>query len=129
MNGPDPQKDFLEKAKATLDATTATAKMDASTRESLARIRLEALALAGKKERRFPLHFRWITAGGFASATVAAVGLFFWLNGSPGEFPTRQMENFEIAASPEQIDLFYEDLDFYRWVPAIETGATPRKTS
>jgi hypothetical protein len=52
---------------------------------------------------------------------MVVVAIFFWLRASPGDFPGKHIEDFEIIASMENIDL-YENLEFYRWLATKENG-------
>jgi hypothetical protein len=113
MIGNDREERFLEKTKDLLNG--AAENLDSRTRQRLEHIRISALRSAGEKRSGFFTPLRWVMVGGFATATMAAVALFFWLNASPGDFPVRHIEDFEIITSREPID-FYQELDFYRWM-------------
>ncbi|HMK75666.1 MAG TPA: hypothetical protein VK568_05730 [Thermodesulfobacteriota bacterium] len=119
MNATEQEKRLLEKAKGLL--CEAAENLDSLTKRRLERIRLDALSAADGKEARFFLRSRWVTAGAFAAAGMAAVAVFFWLRTSPGDFLGKHIEDFEIIASTENID-FYENLDFYRWLTTEENG-------
>jgi len=120
MNGDEQEKRLLEKAKGLL--SEAAENLDSQTKRRLERIRLDALSAADEKEAPFFPRSRWVTAGAFAAAGMAAAAVFFWLRTSTGDFPNRHTEDFEIIASGESID-FYENLDFYRWLATKENGA------
>jgi hypothetical protein len=119
MNGDEQEKRLLEKAKGLL--SEAAENLDSQTRRRLERIRLDALSAADGKEARFFPRSRWVTVGAFAAAGMAAVAVFFWLRTSTGDFPDKHIEDFEIIASTDNIDL-YENLDFYRWLATKENG-------
>ncbi len=116
---------FLESTKEILNGTTEN--LDRATKQRLENIRAKALSAFEDKPSSFFLPLRWIMFGGFATATMAAIGLFFLLNASPGDFPVRYIEDFEILTSQERID-FYQDLEFYRWM-STQVDATHRKAS
>ncbi len=102
--------------------------LDPRTRERLERVRIRALSAAEEK-RGFFTPLRWIMVGGFATATVAATALLFWLYTSPpGALSAKQIEDLEILTSREQMD-FYQNLDFYRWLATEQNGPGKGKTS
>ncbi len=109
---------LLEKAKGLLNR--AAENLDRETGQRLERIRTKALRAAEEEPSRFFTPLRWIMVGGFGTATMAAVALLFWINTSPGDFPAKHAEDFEIITSREPID-FYQHLEFYRWM------ATPKE--
>ena len=111
-------KEFLKEVRDLLEG--GSENLDPHTRQRIATIRSKALRLGKKKPSPFFFPFRWILAGSFSMATVVAVALFFWLNGTPGEIPVKNIEDFEILTSREQIDI-YENVDFYRWLAAEKT--------
>jgi hypothetical protein len=120
MNTNEQERRLLEKAK---DLLTGSAEdPDSRTKQRLEHIRLAALSAAEKKHVRFLLPTRWVTVGAFAAAAMAVVAVFFWLRTSTGDFPNKHIEDFEIIASKEQIDLF-DNLEFYRWLATTENGA------
>jgi len=126
MNANDWEKQFLEKVKGLLNE--GVENLDRQTGQRLEHIRIKALKAAREKPSGFFTPLRWVMVGGFATATMAAVALFFWLNPSPGNLPVRQVEDFEIITSQERID-FYQNLDFYRWLATEENGPTQGKHS
>jgi len=126
MNANDWEKQFLEKVKGLLNE--GVENLDRETGQRLEHIRIKALEAAREKPSGFFTPLRWVLVGGFATATMAAVALFFWLNPSPGTLPVRQVEDFEIITSQERID-FYQNLDFYRWLATEENGPTRGKRS
>ena len=113
------EKDFLKEAKDLLEGSSEN--LDPRTRQRIANIRTRALSLEQEKPSPFSIPFRWILAGSFSTATVVGLALFFWLTGSPGEIPVKNIEDFEILTSREQIDT-YQNVDFYRWLAAEKTG-------
>jgi hypothetical protein len=125
MKANDWENQFLEKVKGLLNE--GVENLDRQTGERLEHIRIKALEAASEKPSGFFTPLRWVMVGGLATATMAAVALFFWLNPSPGNFPVRQDEDFEIITSQERID-FYQNLDFYRWLATEENGPTHGET-
>ncbi|MGE5253553.1 MAG: hypothetical protein ACM3N7_06285 [Planctomycetaceae bacterium] len=121
MNVKDPEKLFLEKAQDLLDR--GTENLGSWTERRLEEIRSQALMTAGEKRTRFFSRRRWVLAGSFAMATLAAV-FFFWPSPSPPPPPTGPIEDLEIITSPERID-FYQNLDFYRWLGSKEFRTSP----
>ena len=120
MSWDEQEKRLLEKAKGLL--SEAAENLDSQTKRRLERIRLEALSTAEGKVARFFPRSRWVTVGAFAAAGMAVVAVFFWLRTSTGDFPGKHIEDFEIIASSENMDL-YENLDFYRWLATKENEA------
>ena len=121
----DQEKHFLEKAKDLLNR--GVENLDSRATQRLGHIRVDALTAAEEKASGFFFSLRWIVFGGLATATMAAIALFFWLPTSPAEFPVRHIEDLEIITSKEQID-FYQNLEFYRWM-ATPKGSTQAKVS
>ena len=122
MIGNEREELFLEKAKDLLDR--AAENLDDQTGQRLEHIRTNALRAAGEKPWGFSIPLRWVMVGGLGTATMAAAALFIWLSTSPGDFPVRHVEDFEIITSREPID-FYQDLEFYRSI-ATPNGPTDR---
>jgi hypothetical protein len=118
MNAQDQEKNFLEKVRDLLN--DGVENLDGQTKKRLENIRTRALGAAGGGRRGFFTPPHWVMVGGFATATMAVAALFFWLHPSPGIFPTKHIEDFEIITSGEHID-FYQNLDFYRWLAARES--------
>ncbi len=119
----DREKHFLEETKDLLNR--GIENLDSRATQRLGHIRKNALSAVEGKASRFFLSLRWIMFGGLATATMAAVVFFFWLNTSPVDFPVRHIEDFEIITSKERID-FYQDLEFYRWM-TTQNGPTQAK--
>jgi hypothetical protein len=113
MIAQDPEKQFLEKVKDLLDESMEN--LDRETGRRLEDIRTRALRATQEKHSGFFIPLRWIMVGGVATATMAALALFFWLSTTPGNLPVRQVEDLEIITSQERID-FFQNLDFYRWL-------------
>ncbi len=122
MNASDQEKQFLEKARNLLNE--GVENLDEQTCQCLQNMRIEALRSMEEKSSGLFVSLRWIMVGGFATATMAAVALFFWLSTSPENLPAKHAEDFEIITSQERID-FYQNLDFYRWLATEENG--PRR--
>ena len=117
MNGDERKQKLLAGLKGVLDQSCE--RIDANTLTRLKAGRLRAVELAGS---RYSLFFRrphWLTAGGLATAALLMVMVTGWFVASRQSRPAQQLEDLEIMAAQEQLDL-YADLDFYRWLPADE---------
>ena len=126
MNANDQEKHFLENVQSLLNEGAKS--LDSQTSQRLEHIRLRALSAGEERRSGIFLPWRWAMVGGLATATMAAVALFFWLNTSPGDLPAKRIEDFEIITSQDRID-FYQNLEFYRWLAAVEKGPTKGKAS
>jgi len=115
-------KRFLEKTNDLLNR--GAENLDSRTSQRLELMRMKALSGAEEEIPGSFLSLRWITFGGLATVTMAAVALFFWFNTSPGDFPVKHVEDVEIITSREPID-FYQNLEFYRWM-ATQNQSTGR---
>ena len=113
------EKEFLKEARDLLESSSEN--LPSRTKQRLAAVRTQALQSGGEKPSPFFIPFRWVLAGGSSIVAVAALALFFWLSGSPGEIPVKNIEDFEILASRERIEI-YENVDFYRWLATEENG-------
>jgi hypothetical protein len=122
MNAKDPEKLFLEKVQDLLNQ--GTENLGSYTERRLEELRGSALTAAEEKRSRFFPPRRWVLVGSFAMATLAAVGVFFWLSPSATPPPTGEIEDLEIITSQERID-FYQNLDFYRWLGSEESRLRP----
>jgi hypothetical protein len=118
MNEQEKEKRFVEKIRRFLDESAESLSTETGLR--LREVRFQAVNAAGKKRGVFAFP-RWITVGGLATATTAVLAIFFWFNVPSVEIPAKQVEDFEILTSREQID-FYKDLDFFLWLAAKENG-------
>jgi hypothetical protein len=112
------EKKIVESIRGFLDESAESLSPEVRLRLQEARYR--AVNAAGKKPRFYSFP-RWITVGGLATATTAVLAVFFWFNVPSVEIPAKQVEDFEILTSKEQID-FYKDLDFFLWLAAKENG-------
>ena len=119
----DQEKHFLEEARDLLNK--GVENLDNRATQRLGHIRANAVSATVEEAPGFFLSLRWVMFGGLATATMAAVALFFWLQTSPVDFPVRHIEDFEIITSQERID-FYQDLEFYRWM-TTQNGPTQAK--
>jgi hypothetical protein len=126
MKTPEEENPFLENVKGLLNA--GAENLDHGTKQRLEQVRIEALKSDAEKRGGFFTPLRWVMVGGFATATVAAVSLLFWLPTSPVVLPGKQLEDLEIITSTEHID-FYQDLDFYRWLATKEDDLRKGRTS
>jgi hypothetical protein len=113
------EKEFLREARDLLESSSEN--LDSRTRQRMAAIRSKCLGLGEEKPSPFSIPFRWVLAGSSSIAAVVALALFFWLSGSPGEIPVKNIEDFEILTSREQIEI-YQNVDFYRWLAIEKNG-------
>ena len=116
MNDEDHDRVFIEGVKAQLDASLDD--MDEAIRRRLRRARGRAL---GEEEvRRRPLwHLVRIPALGMAAAALLLIGLLTYLGGPLKDKSIAQVENVELFASNESLELLV-DLDFYLWLSEEE---------
>jgi len=122
VNGLESEKRLLQEARELLNA--GVENLDPPTERRLREIRIRALQAAQEQRPGFLSPRRWVMAGSFAAAALAAV-FFLWTSPSPDPLPkTGQVEDLEILTSQERID-FYQNLDFYRWLE--KKGAGPGK--
>jgi len=119
MDEPEREKQFVEKVRGFLDESVQSLNPDIERR--LQEARFQALRVAEKRRVWYFSFPRWITVGGLATVTTVILTFFFWFNVPSLEIPTKQIEDFEILTSREEID-FYKDLEFFRWLAAKENG-------
>ncbi len=117
MNGEETKQKLLDGLKGALDE--GCERLDANTLARLKVGRLRALELAAARKPLFYQRPHWLTAGGLATTALLVVMVTGWLVASRQNRPAQQLEDLEIMAAQEQLDL-YADLDFYRWLPADE---------
>ena len=98
---------WLAAVKSTLDQDVAA--LDPRVAGRLQAARREALARGGTPVPRFA----W--AGGLVVASIALLAATLWLWQPSGEFPPPHLEEIELLASAEDLEL-YEDLEFYGWL-------------
>jgi len=115
MNGDETEQKLLDGLKGALDASCD--RLDANTLVRLRAGRLRALELAGSRNSLFSRRPHWLTAGGLATTALLVVMVTGWFVASRQSRSAQQLEDLEIMAAQEQLDL-YADLDFYRWLPA-----------
>lgn len=113
MNIDKREKGFLQRVKQELDA--GVEQLDPVTLARLKSGRMRALEKAHQGGWRFTDIPRWVTAGGFATVTVAVVAVSLWSAAPRRNMVAAHPEDREIVASREQFDL-YDDLEFYRWL-------------
>ncbi len=117
MNGDKSKQKQLDGLKEALDASCE--RIDANTLARMKTGRVRALELAESHNSLFFRRPRWLTAGGLATAALLVVMVTGWFVASRQNRPAQQLDDLEIMAAQEQLDL-YADLDFYRWLPADE---------
>lgn len=101
----DPDREFLERARAELDR--GARELDELTIARLRAARRQALDVR-------PSRVRWLAAGGVAATAVAA-GLMTLLVLTPATVPTANgLEQLELLADAD-FDV-YDNLEFYRWL-------------
>ena len=113
MNIEKREKEFLQRIKQELDV--AAEELDPLTLARLKSCRMRALEKANQGGWRFADIPRWVTAGGFATVTVAIVAVSLWTAAPWRNMVAVHPEDREIVASQEQFEL-YDDLEFYRWL-------------
>ena len=113
-NDKEMEKRLLQKTKILLAKEEES--LDSRTKQRLERIRLDALSPLSEKRTGIFFPFRWVTTGVLAGAVTAAIAVFLLLRTPTCNLPGKQIEDFEIMTSKDQIEL-YENLDFYRWLP------------
>ncbi len=122
MNEKDPEKGFLEKVQGLLDQ--GAENLEIQTERRLEAIRAGALIAVDEKRPSFFLPRRWVLAGSFAMATLAAAALLFFMGPSTETLPTGDLEDLEIITSRERLDI-YQNLDFYRWLGSQDIRLRP----
>lgn len=113
MNIDKREKKFLQRIKEELDA--GVERLDPVTLARLKSCRMRALEKAHQRGWRFADIPRWVTAGGFATVTVAVVAVSLWFAAPRRNLVAANPEDVQIVASQEQLEL-YDDLEFYRWL-------------
>jgi hypothetical protein len=117
MNGDESRQKQLDGLKGALDESCE--RLDANSLARLKAGRLRAVELAERHQPLFSLRPHWLTTGGLATTALLVVMATGWLVASRQNRPAQQLEDLEIMAAQEQLEL-YADLDFYRWLPADE---------
>jgi hypothetical protein len=108
---------FEHRTRAAFDASVQG--VEAGVRSRLTRARHAAVAAAVQKNGfRWARSARWAPAAGIAVAAVLAVGL--WLNqpmrgNSPAAFGNQAIEDMELVASSDELELVQDDIEFYDW--------------
>jgi hypothetical protein len=114
-------RELERKSRAAFDESVES--LDAASRSRLARAR--ARALEQLQHRRMAWSSTWLPAGAAAAAALAAVMLW---QGEEGVAPAAQpmlaaLEDLDIVADVEDLDMFHEDEEFYAWaVEQISDG-------
>jgi len=116
MRPEDRDERMIEVVKGHLDAGIDA--LDDWTTARLRDIRLRAVEAAEGKRERFGFP-RWFAVGGLATAAVAVLVVGLWMTDRPRESTVATVDDIEIVASQEQMQL-YEDLEFYRWLATQE---------
>jgi hypothetical protein len=107
-------QDFERRSREAFEESVAS--LDGATRSRLARARELALAEARRGYR--PRLSTWLPIGAAAAAAVMAIAL--WSGGEGGLDPTEPvlaaLEEFDIVAAGDDLDMMDEDPAFYAWV-------------
>jgi hypothetical protein len=119
MSDREPQK-LERRARAVLDASVTS--LDAHVRSRLAQARHAALAAAERPRVSWP-PASWLPAGALAAAAVLGVALWLGQSGvqripaasTPPAMAATAVEDVEIFATNDAIELFAEDPEFYEW--------------
>lgn len=84
-------------------------------------MRLGAVELAEKRQRRLFCLPRWATAGGLAALAIFVVAVSLWLTPVGTSSLSKVDDDIDIITSNEQLE-FYEDLDFFLWLEERESA-------
>jgi hypothetical protein len=106
-------RELERKARAAFDDSVES--LDAASRSRLARARVRALEEL--QHRRMAWSSTWLPAGAAAAAALAAVILWQGEEGAPpaAEPALAALEDLDIVAGGEDLDMFNEDEEFYAW--------------
>ena len=116
----DREKNFLENATNILDQDIED--LDGATRSRLRQIRHTALEKAGTGRPTWWQRFR-MPAAALVTASLIAAFSFLQMRKSDELQTVKTIEDVEILASNEQLDL-YEDFDFYAWLAEEQQNAS-----
>lgn len=107
-------RELERKSRAAFDESVQS--LDAATRSRLARAR--ARALEDLRHRHPAWSSTWLPAGAAAAAALVAVMVWRGDEGDPQatEPVLSALEDLDIVAGSEDLDMFEEDEDFYAWV-------------
>ena len=109
----DRMQDFERRSREAFEESVAS--LDGATRSRLARARELALAEARRGYR--PSLSTWVPVGAAAAAAVMAIAL--WSGGESGPRATEPalaaLEEFDIVAAGDDLDMMDEDPAFYAW--------------
>ena len=101
------EQDLVAFVKHQLDQSVQS--LDAATLSCLRRARHEA---RHSRSKRVP----WLwPVWGFATASASVLAVTLWLGHSVPNGPDLSLEDLDLLASAESLDL-YEDLEFYGWL-------------
>jgi len=112
MSAFNPEKEFTEKVRKTLD--TSIEGLEPGIQSRLNRMRNEALEKAAGKKRPFQFLFSKPVAG-LVAASILLLITTLYLKGPSQTTPVNPIEDIEILSSTDNID-FYENLDFFFWL-------------
>ena len=106
-------QDLLGLAKQHLDESAEHLPQETASR--LRAARYEALHHSHKQA----LSWGWPAWGGLATTCLVILSLSLWWNGPTNEILIPAVEDLDLLASTEPLDL-YEELDFYDWLAEHE---------
>jgi len=107
------EKAFITKTKSVLEESAQG--LDSEVERRLGQARYRALEVR-------PRTLRWLVpAGGFAAASVAILAVALWWTQPSRHAPVQGVEDLEILASGENLELF-DDLEFYHWLAEQHPG-------
>jgi len=107
------EKAFIAKAKSVLEESAQD--LNGEVERRLRQTRYRALEVR-------PRPFRWLVpASGFAAVSVVALAISLWWAQPSRHAPVQNVEDLEILASGENLELF-DDLEFYHWLAEQHPG-------
>lgn len=116
MNDEDRDRVFIEGVKTRLDASIE--HVDEEIQRRLRQARIRALE-EGEVHRGSMWHLLRIPAMGMAAAAILLIALLTYVGGPSKDQTMAQVENAELFASKESLELLV-NLDFYLWLSEEE---------
>jgi len=117
----DGDQEFARRARAVFAASAQ--RLDADRLARLAEARRVALAEHGRRPFRVP--GLWLPAGALAAAAALAIAVFITnpVNHAALVADASPVEDMELLASNDGLDLYAEDPEFYEWAGSDEAKA------
>jgi hypothetical protein len=116
--------EFERRTRAAFNASVD--EVDMRIRSRLTQARHAALEAASAGSRTMFIRSRWVFwAPACGAAAALLLGVALWVGHSPSDVPG--LEDLELVASNDQMDLLQDDPEFYDWVdkaPAAETAGS-----